>query len=232
MFPWITSSPEHTHYFSCYVTSRKDDLENSVLIATSKTVIISLELSPSCCFTLLTHTALHIHIVVRSESRCAEPHHNLYLLIFTVVWSACLLACFHLKPGLFLDCIPFLQIYIKLLTLLPAPGENRLCYKSHLPLKYISTFIVLSKCLGICSLSPQLKKKPNQKTTKPNQIANNKASWNDNNFLIFCCSIYYSLCVWFWHSSPWSPYFRFPEIKFCNNFNRFLVEWKFRSPFR
>lgn len=137
MFPWITSSPEHTHYFSCRVTSRKDELENGVLSATSKTAIISLVLSPSYCFSILTHTALHIHVVVRLESRCAEPHHNLHLLIFTVVCSDCLLACFHLKPGLFLDCIPLLQIYIKLLILLPAPGENRLCYKSHLPLKKI-----------------------------------------------------------------------------------------------
>lgn len=49
--------------------------------------------------------------------------------------------------------------------------------------KYISAFIVLSECLGICSLSPQLRKKPKK---QQNQKANNKASWNDNNFLFFC----------------------------------------------
>lgn len=54
----------------CHVVSHhttwhtKDELENSVIIATSKTVIISLVLSPSCCFTLLTYTAFPICFVV------------------------------------------------------------------------------------------------------------------------------------------------------------------------
>jgi len=43
----------------------EDELGNSVLVVTSTTVIISLFLSPCCCYILLKHTAFYIHIVFR-----------------------------------------------------------------------------------------------------------------------------------------------------------------------
>lgn len=110
-----------------------------------------------------------LQLKTRSKNRCSEPHHNLHLLIFSVVWSAYLLACFHLKPEFFLDCIPFLQICIKLLILLPAPGNSRICYKSHLALKEIHfnlySFEWMLRDLFPFSTAQKTKKKSQNKTT-------------------------------------------------------------------
>lgn len=166
-----------------------------------------------------------LQLRARSESRGVEPHHNLHLLIFSVVWSAYLLACFRLKPEVFLDSIPFLKIHIKL-VILPASGNNRLCYKSHLPLKKIRFNLYSFEWMlrDLFPFSTAQKEKKNGK-----QIIKHLGMITI--FWFSIGSILLAMCVWFWHSSPWRPYFRLPEIKFHNRFQRFLVEWKFRGPF-
>lgn len=136
MFLWTASWPECIYHFSCCVTSGKDDLENSVLVAASGTMIIIL-LSPCWCFILSAHTALYIRTVFLInaysswkpdlESGGLNPTIIFSFSFLVLTWSICLLTCFYPRTEVFLNYRPLLQIYIKQFSLLSAPEKNRLC---------------------------------------------------------------------------------------------------------